>query len=397
MKKKTKIIASAVGVLALSLSLATAPSMLFAKEAVLAKDTYKGAKSAQFFYDKEEGWYWYQDPETGELKKLEPVEAPVSPPSSTLSKDEEYAKKHPLSAQWVRIMLPRYMDQAWNNPTPENVQAYFLVQKFAVERSHEFALTARKVILGNMLLDGSINRPLSAIGVKSANKATNDARDEILKKLTDKVGIFFFYKSTCPHCETQAPILRMAEVNLGFSVIAVSIDGGELKSAQFAQTYKDAGHAKRLGLESVPAIFLMNDKGEFDLISASVISFENLKERILIAAERQGWISKEDAEKTHFTINNETKHNISKDFPALIEAAKTGDVSTLMGIDKEKIEQLKKLTLKERTAIQDEDGFIQPEKLMAIVSKDGKAKAYPYSGKLQKKELKELKNGLGSN
>jgi len=289
MNKKMKIIASAVGVLALSLSLATAPSLISAKEAVLAKDTYKDAKSAKFFYDKEQGWYFYEDPETGELKKLEPVETPLPTPSTPLSKDEEYAKKHPFSAQWVRVMLPRYMDQAWNNPTPENVQAYFLVQKFAVERSHEFALTARKVVLGNMLLDGSINRPLSAVGVNSANKATNDARDEILKKLTDKVGIFFFYKSTCPHCETQAPILHMAEVNLGFHVIAVSVDGGELKSTQFAHTYKDAGHAKRLGLESVPAIFLMNDKGEFDLIAASVVSFENLKERILIAAERQGF------------------------------------------------------------------------------------------------------------
>jgi len=68
-----------------------------------------------------------------------------------------------------------------------------------------------------------------------------------------------------------------------------------------------------------------------------------------------------------------------------------------MGINKEKVDQLKKLTQKERTAIQDEDGFIPPEKLMAIISKDGKAKAYPYSGKLLKKELKELNNGLGKN
>lgn len=382
-------LASTLLALSLALPLGTLPSLSYS---ATAQDTYKNAKSSKFFYDKEEGWYWYQDPETGEMRKLEPVELPTPSSSQARPTDAEYAKKHPFSVQWVRVMLPRYLDNAWNDPSPENVQAYFLVQKFAMDRSQEFALNARKVILGNLLLDGSVSRPLSSIGVKSANTATVQARDNLLKKLKDKVGIFFFFKSTCPYCETQAPILRMAEVNLGFNVIAVSVDGGELKSAKFEKTYKDAGHAKRLGLESVPAIYLMNEKGEFDLIAASPVSFDSLKERILVAAERQGWITKEEAEKTRYTINPETRHNLSEELPKLLQASKSGDVASLMGFSPEKVKQIKTMTVKERQTLQDEDGFIAPNKLVSVLTNNGKATAYPYSGKLNQTELKEIEN-----
>ena len=380
---------STVLALSLALPLVALPT---ASYAATAQDTYKNAQSSKFFYDKEEGWYWYQDPETGEMRKLEPVEMPKPTASQARPTDAEYAKNHPFSAQWVRVMLPRYMDNAWNDPTPENVQAYFLVQKFAMDRSQEFALTARKVVLGNLLLDGSVSRPLSGIGVKSANTATIKARDELLKKLKDKVGIFFFFKSTCPHCETQAPILHMIEVNYGFNVIAVSVDGGELKSTQFAKTYKDAGHARRLGLESVPAIFLMNEKGEFDLIAASPVSLESLKDRILIAAERQGWITKQEAEKTRFTINTETRHNLSTELPKLLEASKTGDIGALVGFSPEKVKQIKAMTNKERQELQEADGFIAPDKLVSVLTTKGTTSPYPYSGKLTKSELKEIKD-----
>ncbi len=395
MQFKIKTIALAVSVVALTagFTLAYAP-VTFAKEAVLAKDTYSKSEPAKFFYDKEKGWYFYEDPETGELKKLEPTEKPPVSKTKPLPTDEEYAKEHPFSAQWVRVMLPRYMDLAWNNPTPENVQAYFLVQKFAMERSQEFANTARKVILGNNLLDGSMDRPLASYGVRSTNAETVKVRNDIFKRLSEKVGIFFFFSSTCQFCEAQAPIIQMAEVNLGFKVLAVSVDGGELKSVQFGKTYRDAGHAKRLGVQRLPSIFLMNDKGEFDLIAAGVISLENLKERILIAAERNGWITKEEAAKAHFTMNGDKKTDLSKELPKLLKAAQSGDVSTLMGMDEEKVNQLKKLTQKERSALKDEDGFISPEKLLSVISKDGKAKTVPTGGKLSKKELEEVKDAI---
>jgi len=389
-KAKFKAFALFVGVV---FSFLNFPTQSFA---VTAQETYSKAKVNKFFRDKEEGWYWYQDPETGELRKLEEVPPPVSriPTTKPTPSDEEYAKDHPFSAQWVRVMLPRYMDIAWNDPSPKNVQAYFLVQKFAMDRAQDFAQTARKVVLGNLMLDGSVNRPLASYGVKDANAATVKARDALLKKLCSQIGIFYFFKSTCPHCETFAPIILMAEKTLGFNVIAVSVDGGELKSVQFAKTYKDAGHAKRLGVESVPSTFLMNSKGEFDLIAASPVSLDQLKERILIAAERQGWITKAEADKTRYIINPETKHDFSKELPALLQASKTGDVGALMGFDKEKLKKIKSMTDEDRKSLQEADGFISPDNLISILNKTGKTSAFPYAGKLNTKELKELQNGL---
>ena len=136
----------------------------------------------------------------------------------------------------------------------------------------------------------------------------------------------------------------------------------------------------------------MNDKGEFDLISASPVSFDSLQERILVAAERQGWITKEEAEKTRFTINTETRHNLSKELPKLLETSKTGDIASLMGFNPEKIKQIKSMSSQERNSLQQEDGYIAPDKLISILATKGKSSAYPFSGKLNKTELKEIEN-----
>lgn len=314
-----------------------------------------------------EGWYWYNDPErvkelTELLKRLPPP--PPDTKTDTEKTDADYAKENPFSVQWVRVMLPKYRDIAWNNPTPENVQAYFLVQKFALDRSQEFANTARKVVMGNIFLDGSINRPLSAAGVQMADAETAEKKNELLKILSKRIGLFFFYRSTCPHCERQAPVVSMLEKNLGYNVIAISTDGGALKGATLGKTKVDSGQAKHLGVASVPAIYLMNEKGEFDLISNSLISYDNLKDRILIAAERQGWISEADSAKIHFRINTDIRNNLSKEVLSLKDA-----------LPKE--------------ASHAKDGFIDPKVLVSLLTKNTNPLPYSTSGSVTTEEFSE--------
>ena len=108
-----------------------------------------------FYGNNAEGWYWYQDP-----KEEEPQEEPLPPPPPPKAPEPEpepvlkaEAPPAPFTAAWVREMLPKYKDIAWDNPTPENVKAYFLLQRFAIDRSSKFADVAKTVTMGNPLLD----------------------------------------------------------------------------------------------------------------------------------------------------------------------------------------------------------------------------------------------------
>ena len=109
----------------------------------------------------------------------------------------------------------------------------------------------------------------------------------LLRKVSEKAGIFFFFKSDCVYCERQAPLLAYLE-ELGFDILAISIDGGQLQSHQFKNTKVDAGQAQVLGVRATPAMFLMNEDGQFSALGQTVLSYADLRKRILLVAAREG-------------------------------------------------------------------------------------------------------------
>ena len=88
-------------------------------------------------------------------------------------------------------MLPKYKERAWDDPTHENVQAYFLVQRFAMDRANKFADVAQQVVVGNALLDESMRRPLATFMNPSIDRAANQNTDALLRKVSEKAGDLF--------------------------------------------------------------------------------------------------------------------------------------------------------------------------------------------------------------
>lgn len=329
------------------------------------------ARPNSFLNRKAEGWFWYIDPKTVEEPEPEEViPPPVQPaPTSTPAPvSVAPAKKfpEPFSAKWVRETLEDYKDKAWTNPTEENVKAYFLLQRFAVDRSNKFADVAQRVTVGNKLLDENFRRPLATFGSQLTDKETIDRRYEMLRKVAEKAGIFFFFKSDCQYCEAEAPIVSFMEQDFGFKVIAISIDGGELQSAKFKDTRVNAGHAEQLSVTATPALFLVDEEGHFDAIGQGALAWDDLQRRVLLVAQRAGWITEAEYKHTTPIANPELQTDLSEKLPQLIKASNENPTQ-LWGTDEE-IHSLENLATSEKSKFIDQNNYIKPKDFLALLN-----------------------------
>ena len=336
--------------------------------AITATDSYSVSNQNEFLNSGAEGWYWYHDPlpeEEAEEPEM-PILPPMPlPPASPVEAKAEPAPPAPFSLAWVQKMLPKYMEKAWDDPTPENVEAYFLVQRFAMDRSSNFADMAQKVVIGNSALDETMRRPWAAPGQTAANINYAEQTQRMMKKVAEHAGIWFFFKSDCPYCEAQAPILGFLEQE-EFPVLAISIDGGELKSRQFQHTFRDAGHAAQLGVTATPAIFLVSEEGRFDALGMSVLTLTDLRRRILLVAARNGWLSEEDFKEASPIMNPNQQRDLSKELPKLVQAQQN---PAYMFGNEESSKAMMQLAKAGTSAVTDSDNFIDPKVLVELVGK----------------------------
>ena len=329
------------------------------------------ARPNSFLNRKAEGWFWYIDPKTVEEPEAEeivpPPPVPATPPTPA-PVSVALAKKfpEPFSAKWVRETLEDYKDKAWTNPTEENVKAYFLLQRFAVDRSNKFADVAQRVTVGNKLLDENFRRPLATFGSQLTDKETIDRRYEMLRKVAEKAGIFFFFKSDCQYCEAEAPIVSFMEQDFGFKVIAISIDGGELQSAKFKDTRVNAGHAEQLSVTATPALFLVDEEGHFDAIGQGALAWDDLQRRVLLVAQRAGWITEAEYKHTTPIANPELQTDLSEKLPQLIKASNENPTQ-LWGTDEE-IHSLENLATSEKSKFIDQNNYIKPKDFLALLN-----------------------------
>lgn len=250
-----------------------------------------------------EGWFWYVDPPKEQEKKPDPKkeEPPPAPNQITVIpqlKTPEPAKEPPKSAMfssaWIRDEMPKLMDRAMDDPTPENVAAYLYVQKLALMKSSAFTDQAKFVVAQSPELDENSRRPFSSVGVQAAGELARANRPKALRGVSALAGLWYFYRGDCPYCQKQGPILDGLRNTHGFKVLPVSLDGLAPPSGHFESWMTNAGQAEALSVTTTPTIVLVRpDTQEVLMIATGLSAMEELEERILISASGAGWISPE--------------------------------------------------------------------------------------------------------
>ncbi|MGO2243165.1 MULTISPECIES: conjugal transfer protein TraF [Halomonas] len=274
-----------------------------------------------FWQNQSDGWFFYKDPpepveeviEEPEPEPLEGVTVTEPPEPPPAPEPEGPPPPEPLSAEWFRENIPKYRDAAWNDPTVENVQAFFYLQRYMMDRSEQFSDAAQLATMGHPILDEANRRPTAGAGSRQLDRIAANNRTTILDKLAERVGIFYFYDSECQECAEITNVVKMLERT--FAIIPISLDGKDLPGNPFPDFRPDDGHAEQVGMERAPALFLAEPSGEFAAFAHGPISLNDARERIVLAALRVGWISREEFNQTR------PVRNLDQDLSDMIDPA----------------------------------------------------------------------------
>src|SRR5260364_147914 len=198
----------------------------------------------RFYWRKAEGWFWYEPiPEPTKPERPLPEQPARSPTARQTTAPTVF------SAAWFRQNLPKYKDLAWDHPTLTNLRAFLWVQRLTLDRQ------------------------------------AGTAQARLLNELAQRVGLLFFFHSTCPACATQAPLVRMLAKQHRFSLIPVSIDGQDLPGHPFPAFKPDRGQAAKLQVQAVPALYLTAPNGQFAAVGQGAMSLPEIQRRLLVVAK----------------------------------------------------------------------------------------------------------------
>ena len=261
------------------------------------------AAADDFWLRKREGWFWYEPIPVAEKQAADPRpprEAgplPADPPPADPEVLAPATNKHgaaPLSHAWIKANLPLLEARAIDNPTPENVRAFYYVQRVMLDKSEAFASAAEIVVQGDPFIDETIRRPTATYAANAQTEHASAATTDLLAKIASAAGILFFFRSDCAPCHVLAPVLKRFADYYDFTVLPVSIDGRPLPNGIYSNYQIDAGQAAYMGVEVTPSLYLMAPGEGIAPISVGAVSFTDLHRRTLIAALTAGWINQQE-------------------------------------------------------------------------------------------------------
>ncbi len=277
----------------------------FAVTVVLAASAVASATPLDDTFTPARGWFWYRElpPEPNPEPMAEPPPTP-EPPSAAVESTPApapAAERVPFSAAWVREQLPELRDRAIEDPSPDNVRAYMLLQRVALDMASEFERVSAQVVQGDPLLDETFQRPLGPFATQVVNAEATAFKNELLRRLAGEVGLLFVFEGERPTSARQAPLVGHLRERHGLEVMALSLDGAPLPDGLFPDYQVDrSGLAAQLGVERTPALFLLvpdgvpGSPGIVDPLGQGMFTAPELEQRIVLAAARQGLLDQDD-------------------------------------------------------------------------------------------------------
>lgn len=202
-----------------------------------------------YFRKREDGWFWYRDP--AQATPLPPVVEPPAKPSA--SKPSDPLQR--IAAQRERLETLQAL--AILEPTTTNVASYLREQQALMDQSQRFADAWQQVVWTNPTLDNTLRAPTGSAAYVRAD-ADAEGLDQRLTDAAQSYGLMFFFRGSCPYCHRFAPVLQAFASRYGFSVVAVTLDGGTLP--EFPQPKSNDAAATALQVESVPAVYLIEPR-----------------------------------------------------------------------------------------------------------------------------------------
>lgn len=224
--------------------------------------------TASYFKRQAEGWWWYDDPAVTEDTE-EGAPADIVERLDTAQTVEE-----------AREIFQATLNTALMRPSRFTVARYMYAKDWIMERAELFSNIVQRTRFQTPALDYALVYPVNNTGAFLHREERDREDAENLRALAaEGGGIFFFFSSTCPYCAAMAPMLRNLEDEFGIEILAVSVDGGSLP--EFPDPRLDNGASKRLGVASVPALFLaLPGTNRIEPLGAGMVSRQEIIQRV---------------------------------------------------------------------------------------------------------------------
>lgn len=232
--------------------------------------------SAQNWYEQDvwkqqdRGFLWYPDAKKAPKKKRQTQTAQTNVVQNELMQFEQL-QKNLESARKIAIM----------SPSEANVKRYIELQELAMQKSANFTDQWQRVIWTNPQLDYSQHsRPTNSVALQHYDENRQRQKAQAIRQLAAENGILFIFRSDCPYCHAMAPILKNFADTYGINIMPVSTDGGGM--GLFPSPLPNNGIVQRLGVTTVPAMFIMDTKTkQFKPIGFGVMAQTDLEDRFL--------------------------------------------------------------------------------------------------------------------
>ncbi len=281
--------------------------LVFMSTSIHAKGFYEG---------KGEGWFWYQDPiieepMVEEPKKEEKKEEPKKEePKKEVVKNqfnkeieiikeqkEESKEPPPMSTKWLKDNIPKYIAEAQDNPTKENIELVLLLNRVAIDKAQVFAEKAKDISRLDPVLSGRGMFPQSMPERQYEYGSIEKVAEGSMKELSKKTGLYFFFHSDCPYSRQQVGVMEDMKRLYNIDIVAISMNGKGIKGTSFENKFlPDNGKAKKLGIDVkiTPSIYLFNaENKKLAFVGAGFTLADDLRDNILTVAKNEKWINDE--------------------------------------------------------------------------------------------------------
>jgi len=277
-----------------------------------------------FFNDRERGWFWWEvEPVEEEVKeeKVKPL-----PPGPAKPSESEESKTIVIGIDWLKTNLPKLQDQAIENPTEDNLRNFAYAQRLMLDYGSRFSTEMSQFMKQEQLLDEERRRPTSAVRLASFQNNRDSKVDDNIKLIADNTHIWFFYRSDCPYCHKQIPLLVKLQDELNIKVLAVSMDGKPMAGIENFNVVVDEGlrMSKELEVIGTPSLYLVSNEKKFRYpLTSGLEPLDKIVGRIMLAGKETGLITDKQFKSSQFV----QEFNVFKPNEATIKA------------DKEKLEE----------------------------------------------------------
>lgn len=238
------------------------------------------AEQTRWLERKAEGWFWYED----KAKQVEQTESP-SPKEMPLPPVLEKHESPPLltAAEEMALLrkdLEEKLAEAILRPTVENVAAYMKMQNVWINQSAQFSQAWVKNLLQYPELDGRLTDfPVTQYGVQVQKQIIKEDREARIQELAKNHGLFFFYEGKHKVSQACAIVVKEFAQKYAWQVIAITCDGEYL--AGFDHHQLDTGIRQRLGVQALPALFLVEPQRQVALpIGYGLVAIDQIEANI---------------------------------------------------------------------------------------------------------------------